>query len=439
MKLTLRTEFDARIGEYIKTDSRRLQQILYNLLGNALKFSKEGGIVELNISLHSNVTMPERRRPNSYSPDDDKGATKNAVEGNRQCIRFLVKDYGQGIAKGDLRKIFQPFLQASIETERVYGGSGLGLAIVTKLVHGLGGTIVVESEEGEWSEFSILIPYEESPADIQVISTDLINITIILVGNDKETLSRMSDICVQFKVDFINFLSMKEMEAYLAAQRDTFQDRIFVCLVHESLYNTQLYRRASKDSKTVLLTYGLNYGVEESIGHYRSLTHILPFVLMKSISVHAKQSGRPKLTCRQSSFLTNTKSYLEWRILVAEDNVVNQKVISRILNRLGVNNVEVVDNGQKAVEREKEDPFDVILMDMQMPVMDGIDACQHIASRKDGHPKARVVFVTAHASSSFEAECLKAGAVSYLTKPCTIRMVEDCLQKLAKKESLGLD
>jgi two-component system sensor histidine kinase/response regulator len=358
------------------------------------------------------------------------------VKGNRQYIRFLVKDYGQGIAKGDLRKIFQPFRQASIETERVYGGSGLGLAIVTKLVNGLGGTIVVESEEGEWSEFSILIPYEESPADIQVISADLNNAAIILVGNDKENVCRVSLICVQFNVDFINFLSMKEMEAHLAARGDTFQDRIYVCLVHESIYDAQIYKGASKDSKTVLLTYGPNYGVEESIGHYRSLTHILPFVLMKSISVHVKQSGRPKFTRMLSSPFNNTKAYREWRILVAEDNIVNQKVIVRLLNRLGVNNVEVVDNGQKAVEKEKEHAFDVILMDMQMPVMDGIDACQLIASRKDGHPKAKVVFVTAHASSLFEAECLKAGAVSYLTKPCTIHTVEDCLQKLANSESL---
>jgi CheY-like chemotaxis protein len=122
--------------------------------------------------------------------------------------------------------------------------------------------------------------------------------------------------------------------------------------------------------------------------------------------------------------------YQELRVLVAEDNLVNQKVLLRILNRLGINNVVVVDNGEKAVHREAAEPFDVVLMDMQMPIMDGVAACEIIMKREGGHPRATVAFVTAHASEEFETECLKAGASDFITKPFNIRDIERCLQKL---------
>jgi CheY-like chemotaxis protein len=122
--------------------------------------------------------------------------------------------------------------------------------------------------------------------------------------------------------------------------------------------------------------------------------------------------------------------YQELRVLVAEDNAINQKVLLRILNRLGINNVVVVGNGQQAVDREGAQPFDVVLMDMQMPVMDGVAACEIIVKRQGGHPKATVAFVTAHASGEFEKECFKAGASDFISKPFNIRDIERCLQKL---------
>jgi CheY-like chemotaxis protein len=110
--------------------------------------------------------------------------------------------------------------------------------------------------------------------------------------------------------------------------------------------------------------------------------------------------------------------------------------LQRILNRLGINNVVVVDNVQEAVDREAAEPLDVVLMDMQMPLLDGVAACEIIMKRQGGHPKPTVAFVTAHASAEFETECLKAGASDFVTKPFNIRDIERCLQKLHAAQKL---
>jgi CheY-like chemotaxis protein len=115
------------------------------------------------------------------------------------------------------------------------------------------------------------------------------------------------------------------------------------------------------------------------------------------------------------------------RILIAEDNLVNQKILKRILERLEVGSIAIVGNGEEAVRREAAEQFDLVLMDMQMPVMDGIEACRAILQRPYGHPIARVVFVTAHVVDSFQQTCIDNGAIGFIAKPCTLKDVEAAL------------
>lgn len=115
---------------------------------------------------------------------------------------------------------------------------------------------------------------------------------------------------------------------------------------------------------------------------------------------------------------------------------MNQKVIQRILKNLGLEDIEIVDNGQRAIEAEKAQPYDIVLMDMQMPIVGGLEACRAINARKGGHPLAKVVFVTAHVSSSFRELCLENGAVDYLPKPCHIDDVRKCLERVCSRFSM---
>ena len=111
------------------------------------------------------------------------------------------------------------------------------------------------------------------------------------------------------------------------------------------------------------------------------------------------------------------------------------KVITRIVNRIGVTKVDVAMNGQEAVAKEAANTYDLVLMDNQMPVMDGMEACRIICARGGGHPRPSVVFITAHVSHAFEESCLEAGAVSFLAKPCSLQSVQQCVEKVLRGKS----
>jgi signal transduction histidine kinase len=435
-QLTVRTFYDTALPEFVTTDSRRLQQIMYNLLGNAIKFSEEGSVVELHVSLSFASDFPLL---SSSSPDLEASSSaccsysshaKNEFE-TEQVIRFIVKDYGKGIAKKDFARIFKPFQQASAETERVYGGTGLGLAITAKLALGLGGTIDVDSEEGEWSKFTVDIPFREKPADISAISQRLDGATILLVHKNTQSLVQVQDYFRRYKVDFLHFMNLDEMEARIMEQGLFVRGRSYICLVDEDLYSPEPFELVRSMSKSILLTFGPRYCVKESAGHYRSLVRVLPSVLFDSLGGYRESlttAGRG-LARSLSTLSIYSIPYKDLRVLIAEDNVINQKVLHRMLTRLGLEVIDIVGDGQKAVDREASQEYDVILMDMQMPVMDGVEACRLICSRQGGHPNAKVIFVTAHASSSYEAECAEAGGVDFLSKPFNLRDIETCLER----------
>lgn len=420
-QIRMETHYDATIGETFVTDSRRLQQILYNCLGNAIKFSRPGGVVELRVQHCS-------KSGDGWDSDRDE------LPG---ILRFVVKDYGKGIEKKDFEKIFEPFQQASSETERIYGGSGLGLAITAKLVQALGGSISVNSEVGLWTEMFVDFPYseEETPmADIPAISTKLEGSAIYLVGDSHERdVSETVRVCKQHGVSAGVHPTMGALEEYLKKSTEANKNtKASIFLVREDLYDHSIYQLLSTKFKSALLTFGPKFLVQDVWAHYRSLTNVLPSVLMREIADHytAAANQLPKKSS-QVDLIAAGCSYQDYRVLIAEDNLVNQKVLVRILKKLGITNVVVVDNGQKAVDKEKDEKFEVVLMDMQMPVMDGIDACQLITDRQkrlklkplEG---SKVVFVTAHALDHFKEKCQAAGGAGFLSKPFRLKDVEDC-------------
>uniref|UniRef100_A0A7S2YGA6 Histidine kinase n=1 Tax=Entomoneis paludosa TaxID=265537 RepID=A0A7S2YGA6_9STRA len=425
--ISLRTLFDIILPEFLRTDSRRVQQILYNLLGNAVKFSNEGSVVDLRVGL-SDGTAPEH----AYSPSPHSiPQTPNKTD----YIRFAVKDYGKGIANTDYQRIFEPFRQATYETEQVYGGTGLGLAITAKLVHGLGGAIYVDSKEGQWSRFTVDLPFNEPANDPIRMGEDLRDVTILFVCNEDAVARQVGGIFGSCNIDHLRFTTSDKMEEKISCQGFLQRGRIYVYLGQEDLFSQFSYDLLSQlASKTVLLTFGPRFEVSQSQGHYRSLVQVIPSVLIKSISSYVAKCGargaRGGLQ-RQLSFKSASgDNYQDYRILIAEDNKINQKVLVRMLKRLGIEEITVVENGREAVDAEAAEEFDLVFMDMQMPVMDGLEACELITKRTTGHEQATVVFVTAHVSPAFEARCEKAGASGFLPKPFNISDIENCLRSV---------
>jgi signal transduction histidine kinase/ActR/RegA family two-component response regulator len=351
--LLVRTLLDTRLPVFVDTDGSRLQQILYNLLGNAIKFSKDGGIIDLSVMMCTEKTSP-----------------------GEKLLRFVVKDHGKGIEKKDIEKIFLPFDQGSSDTERLYGGTGLGLAITKKLVNVLGGTISVDSEPGEWCEFVVDLPCVEPVS-----------------GNAKSTNQ-------QGRNDII-------LPEIATPPRPLIDD-------HSVSRSTELSSPLPSCSNT------RKRSRSETRSRFEAL---LPL---------CEQSSRSKTRSTvEASFpvseQTTDSCYANIRVLVAEDNKINQKIMDRMLLRLGLQQFDMVENGQEAVDREATQTYDVILMDLDMPVMDGLEATRQILARPrmelaDVAPK--IVFVTAHALDTFQVQAKAAGGYGFISKPFNLQKIE---------------
>lgn len=411
-KLNVITNYDPLLPEVIHSDSRRIQQILYNLLGNAIKFSSEEGKVEFGVSI---------------------------VEDAR-IIRFSVKDFGKGIEEADFGKIFEPFRQTETGLSNATGGTGLGLAITKKLVDAMGGQIAVASEVGSWTEFTVDFPFKKTdrPVDAQHLSSKLDRSIILFIAdaNDPKT-ERVQAIFNHFNVQYAHFNTMRDLNLAMNLSSPPFsptsQAGAYVCLAHEDLCEIETYELLAARFPACLATFGPQFSVERMTKkHWRSLVETFPSVLVNKLGqlAHAllHEGGRRRY---KAAVVPIKAGWEDLRILIAEDNLVNQKVLTRILNRLGIHSIQIASNGVQAVERESKEAFDLVLMDMQMPKMDGIEACQEINKRvpKDGeHALAKIIFVTAHVSDTFRQTCLETGAIGYLPKPCTVEGVKEVLR-----------
>ena len=462
----VRAFYDASVPAYIRTDPRRLQQILLNLLGNAVKFSKQGGLVELHVTVCNDqcdidycsavcgkgtVLTPASVMREAMASGSSSSTTTSressslppeslpeevSVPFGADVLRFVVKDYGKGIKECDFDRIFQPFQQASDSSENKYGGTGLGLPITGKLVKGLGGRIYVDSVENEWTAFTVDFPFRDPlPDNIQSVSEKLRETTVFFVFNDffPGTVARFEYVCNLYNVDLKTFTDCDEMQAFV--ERDGALDvgRTYLCFYYEGQYRKEVHERlAAKVNETVLLTFGPQYAIQESQGHFPCPNSVLPTVMMDRFCSYVHSTPQGSVSTTQPASLV---PYEELKILIAEDNLVNQKVLKRILNRIGVVHVDVVADGEEAVDQEAREQYDVLLMDMEMPRMNGLEAVRLIKQRYREQEKSveepRVAFVTAHASDAIREKTLDVGADVFLSKPYTLNGIKDCLDMLS--------
>ena len=532
--LCMATMYHESVPPLVTTDNRRLQQILYNLLGNAVKFSKPNGTVELRVQVLDNSRLThnsntngknllEKNQNNNIPEGGDKGnseqeqnsksnesstvvsgscpfhndshqndtaMTDASLESNKcpftsidseqdkemvehgsknserhhgkhnnkktmnhaphnisnnvnnaslktsqRILRFSVKDYGLGIKQQDFQKIFQPFQQADSDTETFYGGTGLGLAITTKLIKGLGGAIEVDSVLGAWTEFTVDLPLdEEDTFDMEDLcqtvrtSTTVLSVHAKINDNNSGNNNDTARMFTQQKIPFRGFHNMQDMLTEVEQPNGIETERVHIVVADETLFDTSAYAEFTNMVKagTVLVTYGPNYSIKETNLHFRSMQQVLPSVFMGSLVSQMESSLQRKNGVKPETAEAAIKpiSYDQLRVLIAEDNVINQKVLTRMLSRLGVKKVDLAPNGEIAVSKSADKEYDIIFMDMQMPVMDGCEATQHIIERRGSSVLPKVIFVTANAAEAFEAKANDAGADGFITKPFSLDMIE---------------
>lgn len=286
------------------------------------------------------------------------------------------------------------------------------------------------------TEFTVEFPFHNLSVDRTEVATRLNGSTVILVaGESTPDTSYIIGILGYFNIDYVFFPTMADLAKILDFEGVLARKKAYVLLCQEDLYAKEPFDLLVAKAMACLVSFGPNFSVHKPRRHFQSLLEIFPSVLvsrfgdyveeMKTFDSSTTQNGKSKEN------LGSEFSHL--RVLIAEDNLVNQKVLTRILNRLGIECITLVTDGKEAVTREALESFDVCLMDMQMPIMDGISACREIQKRLGGHPRAKIVFVTAHVSDAFEKSCVENGAFGYLPKPCSMDRIKECLRCVTEK------
>ncbi|RMD74455.1 MAG: hybrid sensor histidine kinase/response regulator, partial [Lentisphaerae bacterium] len=394
-------EFGSLIGlevpTYVSADPTRLRQILINLVGNAIKFTDQGGVF-IRIFL-------KERHPEEV------------------VLRFEIQDSGIGIAPEQQERLFSPFTQADGSVTRHFGGTGLGLAICKRLVEMMNGRIGVISELGKGATFWFELPVKPVTEQDAQTPTPSIAGYRILVIDDHDILRQV--VCSHLKkldAEPISYHDPRQALEFLQ-QNPQACDAIIVDLrmpemdgVEFATRVRELYHdRADACPKIILLTCQGIYGDEDWVKTALfDATHLKPISRKQLHRVLAELLGLVKASGNRAPEKRLTKSAKRiGRILVAEDNPINQKVIMTILEKAGFI-AEASGNGLEAIEKLRSQPFNLVLMDCQMPELDGYEATRRI--RKSGEPFSQIpiIAMTAHALQGDREKCLDAGMDDYL-------------------------
>ncbi|MGO9597997.1 MAG: response regulator [Isosphaeraceae bacterium] len=426
--LELACRIAPEVTDSVIGDENRLRQVLINLVGNAIKFTERGEVL---------VTV-----------DHELGE----VEGDRINLVFTVSDTGVGICPEKLDMIFEPFEQADGSTTRRYGGTGLGLAISSQLIGLMGGKISVSSQLGVGStfRFTVQLQRDRQPnGQAAMVNSERLAGRRVLVVDDSATNRRiLEEVLTGWKIRATLVESGREALAELraaGAKGEQFAVALLDLMMPE-MDGLELVRQIRQDPAIseiplIVLTSGGDLSIDQPVRALGISTllskpvrqSVLHRVLVSLIGASSSHGTVPLLE-EPAAALQGTRLLTErqLRILLAEDNPVNQRVGSMMLQRLG-HEVVVADNGKKAVEAFFQGSFDLVLMDIQMPEMDGFEALlsiRSLESQANGLLPTPVIALTAHAMNGDRDRCLEAGFDGYLSKPIHAADLEAALHRV---------
>ncbi|MGV3627198.1 MAG: response regulator [Betaproteobacteria bacterium] len=383
---------EENVPDLIRGDFTRLRQILLNLCSNAVKFTQQG-----RVRIHVGLCP-------SAEPF--------------LLLQFSVSDTGVGIPEKAIGRLFEPFTQADSSTTRRYGGTGLGLAICARLVQLMGGRISVKSAEGQGSTFTFTVNMEMQPAQTAPAHHgNVVARRIVIVDEQEADLQLFSRRCL--RAGMAVFAFRKPMHAIEWLRTGGPVDAAVVSLGNGGLRTTELahtIRGLSGRSNLPLILLSTAGRVESGIENGIFFAHLVKpvrgSVLMDAVTrailgvpSEAFQSVPPGRAWRRTAL----------RVLVADDNDINRKLAVKVLARLGVN-ADVAANGLEVLTALERQQYDVVLMDMQMPEMDGLDSTREIR-RRYGTDGPRIIALTANAMAGDRDKCIEAGMDGYLAKP----------------------
>ncbi len=408
--LELICEVPDSVPDEFQGDALRLRQVLTNLIGNAIKFTDRG---EIDIQVHA-----------------------ARIENGRVELRFSVTDTGVGISEAARQKIFEPFTQGDTSTTRKHGGTGLGLTIASSIVQLMGGHLGVESEPGVGSRFSFNVLLSETTSETAVtspllaLSQPLHGLSVLVVDDNATNRQVLKSMLESW---FMRPLVAANGPAALALLRDDTvpERRPRVALIDAAMPGQDGFGLskaigedpALSDIKIILLS-SLGSNARKNCEEASRISVWLekPIFQMDVLRALAQVLGytvdtKPTLGGQQEDSAFASSAPRKMRVLIAEDTPANQKVVEIVLEARG-HETAVAEDGTQALQLIQEQDFDLVLMDVEMPGMDGLAATAAIRSLPDPRKaKLPIVAMTAHAMKGDRERCLAAGMNAYLTKP----------------------
>ena len=420
-KLELASLIHREVPTALRGDAGRLRQVLTNLMGNALKFTEQGEVIVR--------------------------AEKESESESSVTVRFAVSDTGIGISEAAQKKLFQPFIQADGSTTRRYGGTGLGLSISKQLVELMGGQMGITSVPGVGSTFWFTATFEKQPTggvQSPTLYTSLEKLRVLIVDDNaanRTILSHQLQSWGMIPTEADSGSQALELLKAAAIQGDAYDLALLDRMMPE-MDGYELARLIKSDQLTtgmhlVLLTSaGARAEVGAQAGIAASLTKPVRqsqlFDCLMSV-IPATPTAADPVNVATARLVGTATLQAEERIsskliLLAEDNVVNQKVAVRQLRKLGYR-ADAVANGREALEALSRIPYDLVLMDCQMPEMDGYEATAEIRRREGTFKHTPIVAMTAHALTGDREKSIAAGMDDHLSKPVSSQDLDRVLDR----------
>jgi two-component system sensor histidine kinase/response regulator len=429
--LELAFEVPSSVPQYLVGDKGRLRQVITNLVGNAIKFTATGEVV-LSVRL-----LKQQNR---------------AVE-----LEFAVHDTGIGIPENKLENIFHAFEQADNTTTREYGGTGLGLTISARLVELMGGRIKVESQPGQGSTFLFTVelakPQAKDTAGLPLEASikQLSEVSVLLVDDNATNRRILSGLISGWGLNVT--MAGSGPEALELCAREEKPGKFGLIIVDRHMPEMDgftllenLRRRGYMSGAAAMMLTSADMpldaqrcrdaGVTEYAVKPIAREELLLMIQRALGQISTGKAALPASSVTHASQMPESSASL--RILLAEDNLLNQRVAVGLLSRLG-HTVEIADNGLLAVEKFSQDDFDVVLMDVQMPEMDGFQATRKIRQLQGVSGRfTPIIAMTAHAMAGDREKCLEGGMDDYLSKPISRADLENVLARTMAKPPVVL-
>jgi len=413
---------DPALNQPVKGDPTKVKEVLINLMSNAVKFTPEKG--EINVEIKKIPSMTE----------------------GKTTISFSVKDSGVGIPKEAQESIFEAFQQASSSVTREFGGTGLGLSISNKFIDLMGGKLELESEEGKGTKFSFVIEFDKEKETNRVLENKFKNYSLAVLDTldiHKTQSKYLKDYLKYYGVKIETFKTIEDLERISKSGKSK------LAIIDTELLTVpeliELKEKVASASITIKIDFiskainkakldNLEIKYEKLIFEPLNNTKINN-VILKNLKKYTPDEEQPEEEIEEIVIEEEKQEEAKTKILVAEDNKINQKLIKKTMEQFGFE-IDLAENGLEALNKRKEGNYDIIFMDIDMPVMNGVEATHEILKWEEEYKQQHIpiIALTANAIKGDRERLMSEGLDEYTTKPLKKEEIVSILSRFLKEK-----